>query len=50
MTKGTKEKKRKAMKDLSVGSAGIFSIVLYAIGTIIALSLSSGMELFKIDG
>lgn len=48
MTKGSKEKKRKAMKDLSVGSAGIFSIVLYAIGVIIALSLSSGMELFKI--
>jgi adenosylcobinamide-GDP ribazoletransferase len=48
MTKGTKEKKRKAMKDLSVGSAGIFSIVLYAIGVITALSLSSGMELFKI--
>ena len=48
MTKGTKEKKRKAMKDLSVGSAGIFSIVMYAIGVIIALSLSSGMELFKI--
>ena len=48
MTKGTQEKKRKAMKDLSVGSAGIFSIVLYATGIIIALSLSSGMELFKI--
>ena len=48
MTKGTKEKKRKAMKDLSVGSAGIFSIVIYAIGVIIALSFSSGMELFKI--
>ena len=48
MTKGSKEKKRKAMKDLSVGSAGIFSIVLYAVGIIIALSLSSGMELFKI--
>tara|TARA_Y100001960_G_scaffold238593_1_gene251621 strand:+ start:473 stop:1114 length:642 start_codon:yes stop_codon:yes gene_type:complete len=48
MTKGSKEKKRKAMKDLSVGSAGIFSIVIYAVGTIIALSLSSGMELFKI--
>jgi adenosylcobinamide-GDP ribazoletransferase len=48
MTKGSKEKKRKAMKDLSVGSAGIFSIVMYAIGVIIALSLSSGMELFKI--
>jgi len=48
MTKGTKEKKRKAMKDLSVGSAGIFSIVLYAIGMIIVLSFSNGMELFKI--
>ena len=48
MTKGSKEKKRKAMKDLSVGSAGIFSIVIYAVGTIIALSLSSGIELFKI--
>ena len=48
MTKGTKEKKRKAMKDLFVGSAGIFSIVMYAIGMIIALSFSSGMELFKI--
>ncbi len=48
MTKGSKEKKRKAMKDLYVGSAGIFSIVMYAIGVIIALSLSSGMELFKI--
>jgi adenosylcobinamide-GDP ribazoletransferase len=48
MTRGSKEKKRKAMKDLSVGSAGIFSIVVYAIGVIIALSLSSGMELFKI--
>jgi len=48
MTKGSKEKKRKAMKDVSVGSAGIFSIVIYAIGAIIALSLSSGMELFKI--
>ncbi len=48
MTKGTKEKKRKAMKDLSVGSAGIFSIVLYAIGMIIALSFSNGIDLFKI--
>ena len=28
MTRGTKEKKRKAMKDLSTGSAGIVSVVL----------------------
>ena len=47
MTRGTKEKKRKAMKDLSTGSAGIVSIVLYVIGAIIALSLTSGYELFQ---
>ena len=29
MTRGTKEQKRKAMKDLSTGSAGIVSVVLY---------------------
>ena len=47
MTRGSKEKKRKAMKDLSTGSAGIVSIVLYVIGAIIALSLTSGYELFQ---
>jgi len=47
MTRGTKEKKRQAMKDLSTGSAGIVSIVLYVIGAIIALSLTSGYELFQ---
>lgn len=46
MTKGTKEKKLTAMKDLSTGSAGIFSIVLYVVGLIIALSLSTGYQLF----
>ena len=47
MTRGTKEKKHKAMKDLSTGSAGITSIVLYVVGAIIALSLTSGYELFQ---
>ena len=35
------------MKDLSTGSAGIVSIVLYVAGAIIALSLTSGYELFQ---
>ena len=47
MTRGTKGKKRKAMKDLSTGSAGIVSVVLYVVGAIIALSLTSGYDLFK---
>jgi adenosylcobinamide-GDP ribazoletransferase len=46
MTKGTREKKIKAMKDLATGSAGIVAIVLYLVGLIIALSLSSGFQLF----
>ena len=46
MVKGTKEKKLAAMKDLSTGSAGIFAIVLYIIGLIIAISLSTGYQLF----
>jgi hypothetical protein len=36
------------MKDVATGSAGIVSVVLYIVGAIIALSLSSGFELFKI--
>ena len=47
MTRGSKEKKRKAMKDLSTGSAGIVSVVLYIAGAIIALSLTNGYELFQ---
>jgi len=46
MTKGTKEKKIAAMKDLSTGSAGIVSVVLYIVGLIIALSLTTGYQLF----
>ena len=47
MTRGTKEKKRKAMKDLSTGSAGIVAIVLYLIGLIITISLTNGFDLFR---
>jgi len=47
MTKGTKEKKLQAMKDVSTGSAGIVSIVLYVVGIIIAISLMSGFVLFQ---
>ena len=47
MAKGSKNKKLEAMKDLSTGSAGIVTIVLYIIGLIITLSLTSGFDLFK---
>jgi len=47
MTRGTKELKRYAMKDLSTGSAGIVSVVLSIVGVIIALSLTTGYELFQ---
>ena len=47
MAKGTKEKKLSAMKDLSTGSAGIVSIVLYLVALIIALSMTSALGLFK---
>ena len=48
MVKGSKEKTIKAMKDLSAGSAGIVSIVLYLMGLIITVSLKSGYELFLV--
>ncbi|BDQ30111.1 adenosylcobinamide-GDP ribazoletransferase [Nitrosopumilus zosterae] len=47
MVKGSKDKKLKAMKDLSTGSAGIVGIVLYLIGLVITVSLTSGFDLFK---
>lgn len=46
MAKGTKEKKIAVMKDVSTGSAGIVTIVLYMVGLIIALSLATGYQLF----
>ena len=47
MVKGSVEKKLKAMKDISTGSAGIVSIVLYLIGLIATVSLTSGFDLFR---
>lgn len=47
MAKGTKEKKLEAMKDLSTGSAGIVTVVLYIVGMIIALSFMEGYLLFQ---
>ncbi len=47
MAKGNKDKKLQAMKDVSTGSAGILSIVLYVVGMILALSLLSGLVLFQ---
>ncbi|MBL7001977.1 MAG: adenosylcobinamide-GDP ribazoletransferase [Nitrosopumilus sp.] len=47
MVKGNKDKKLKAMKDLSTGSAGIVAIVLYLIGLIMTISLTNGFDLFK---
>ena len=47
MVKGSKNKKLEAMKDLSTGSAGIVTIVLYIVGLIITLSLTSGFDLFR---
>ena len=46
MTKGTKEKKLAAMRDLATGSAGIVTIVLYLVGMVVAISLSTGFQLF----
>ena len=47
MVKGSKDKKLKAMKDLSTGSAGIVAIVLYLVGLIITISLTNGFDLFR---
>ena len=47
MTKGKKEKKLQAMKDVSTGSAGIVSVVLYIVGMIIAISLMKDFVLFQ---
>lgn len=47
MVKGSKDKKISAMKDLNTGSAGIVAIVLYLVGLIMTISLTSGFDLFK---
>ncbi len=46
MVRGTKERKLQVMKDPSVGSAGIVTIVLYVAGAVIALSTMRGFDLF----
>jgi len=47
MVKGSKARKLEAMKDLSTGSAGIVAIVLYLIGLVVTISLTSGFDLFR---
>ena len=47
MAKGTKEKKLKAMRDPAVGSAGVLTVVLYAAGMIMAISMMKGFVLFE---
>ncbi len=47
MVKGNKDRKLEAMKDLSTGSAGIVAIVLYLIGLVVTISLTSGFDLFR---
>ncbi|TBR10054.1 MAG: adenosylcobinamide-GDP ribazoletransferase [Candidatus Nitrosotenuis sp.] len=47
MVRGTKEQKMQVMRDPSVGSAGIFAIILYVAGMVIAISSMKGFELFQ---
>jgi adenosylcobinamide-GDP ribazoletransferase len=46
MARGTRERKWQIMRDPSVGTAGIVSIVLYVAGVVIALSSIKGFDLF----
>jgi adenosylcobinamide-GDP ribazoletransferase len=46
MARGTRERKWQIMRDPSVGTAGIVSIVLYVAGVVIALSSIRGFDLF----
>ncbi|MFQ5970630.1 MAG: adenosylcobinamide-GDP ribazoletransferase [Nitrososphaerales archaeon] len=47
MAKGSKDSKRKVMRDPSPGSAGVAALVLYLAGTVIALSMMGGYGLFR---
>lgn len=47
MAKGSKDSKRKVMRDQSAGSAGVTALVLYLAGTVIALSMMGGYGLFR---
>lgn len=46
MARGTKQRKHEVMRDSSVGSAGIITIVLYVAAAVIALSMIKGFEIF----
>ena len=46
MAGGSREHKLAAMKDLSTGSAGTMTIILYVVGLIVALSMTEGYDLF----
>ncbi len=47
MAKGTLDTKISAMRDHTTGTAGISALVLYLIGLVAVISLSSGYELFR---
>lgn len=47
MAKGNRDRKISAMKDLNTGSAGMVATVLYLVGLIMTVSLTSGFDLFK---
>jgi adenosylcobinamide-GDP ribazoletransferase len=48
MTKGEKVTKQKAMRDPTVGSAGVMAVILYVAGMIVALSsFHQGIKLFS---
>lgn len=47
MAKGSKDSKRKVMRDQSAGSAGVTALVLYLAGTVIALSMMGDYGLFR---
>lgn len=47
MVKGSKDKKLAAMKDVATGSAGTCGVVLYILGLVIAMSMTSGFDLFR---
>jgi adenosylcobinamide-GDP ribazoletransferase len=46
MIRGTRQRKLEVMRDPSVGSAGIITIVLYVAGVVIALGTIKGFDLF----
>jgi adenosylcobinamide-GDP ribazoletransferase len=47
MVRGTRERKLQVMRDPSVGTAGVFAIILYVAGMVITLSSMKGFELFQ---